>query len=211
MQNNNFAETLASVASEFGVEDTAKHGRGIKPSKRPYFRWTDEQLEQLATLRDEGKSANEIAEALGVSLDKVITKLAAMAARQRAKPETVREQIKQAEQELSTEPVPEAEAEPEQEAETEPSIEAEPEPELNPVSQDLNPTDVDIDRMIFTAFDNVVGKVDDFVTMSGCWRKVLTTIEKQLKELAYLVWEHPNTEESVCQIAAIVAYDEIKA
>lgn len=211
MQNNNFAATLASVASEFGVEDTAKHGRGIKPSKRPYFRWTEEQLEQLATLRDEGKSANEIAEALGVFRDKVITKLAAMAARQRAKPEAVREQIKQAEQELSTEPVPEAEAEPEQEAETEPSVEAEPEPELNPVSQDLNPTDVDLDRMIFTAFDNVVGKVDDFVTMSGCWRKVLTTIEKQLNELAYLVWEHPNTEESVCQIAAIVAYDELKA
>lgn len=211
MSNNNFAETLASVASEFGVEDTAKHGRGIKPSKHPYFRWTDEQLEQLATLRDEGKSANEIAEALGVSRDKVITKLAAMAARQRAKPEAVREQIKQAEQELSTEPVPEAEAEPEQEAKTEPSAEAEPEPELNPVSQDLNPTDVDIDRMIFTAFDNVVGKVDDFVTMSGCWRKVLTTIEKQLNELAYLVWEHPNTEESVCQIAAVIAYDEIRA
>lgn len=211
MQNNNFAETLASVASEFGVEDTAKHGRGIKPSKRPYFRWTDEQLEQLATLRDEGKSANEIAEALGVSSDKVITKLAAMAARQRAKPEAVREQIKQAEHELSTEPVPEAKAEPEQEAETEPSIEAEPEPELNPVSQDLNPTDVDLDRMIFTAFDNVVGKVDDFVTMSGCWRKVLTTIEKQLNELAYLVWEHPNTEKSVCQIAAVIAYDEVRA
>lgn len=211
MQNNNFAETLASVASEFGVEDTAKHGRGIRPSKRPYFRWTDEQLEQLATLRDEGKSAAEIAEALGVSSDKVITKLAAMAARQRAKPEAVREQIKQAEQELSTEPVPEAEAEPEQEAETEPSVEAEPEPELNPVSQDLNPTDVDIDRMIFTAFDNVVGKVDDFVTMSGCWRKALTTIEKQLNELAYLVWEHPNTEKSVCQIAAVIAYDEVRA
>ena len=211
MSNNNFAETLASVASEFGAEDTAKHGRDIKPSKRPYVHWTDEQLEQLATLRDEGKSANEIAEALGVSRDKVITKLAAMAARQRAKPEAVREQIKQAEQELSTEPVPEAEAEPEQEAETEPSIEAEPEPELNPVSQDLNPTDVDLDRMIFTAFDNVVGKVDDFVTMSGCWRKVLTTIEKQLNELAYLVWEHPNTEESVCQIAAVIAYDEIRA
>lgn len=208
MQNNNFAVTLASVASEFGVEDTEKHGRGIKPSKRPYFRWTDEQLEQLATLRDEGKSANEIAEALGVSRDKVITKLAAMAARQRAGSKTP---------EQSTEPVPEVEAEPEQEAETEPSveaepsIEAEPEPELNPVSQDLNPTDVDIDRMIFTAFDNVVGKVDDFVTMSGCWRKVLTTIEKQLNELAYLVWEHPNTEESVCQIAAIIAYDEIRA
>lgn len=206
MSNNNFAETLASVASEFD----SPH-RKPRPSKRPYFRWTDEQLEQLATLRDEGKSAAEIAEALGVSSDKVVTKLAAMAARQRAKPEAVREQIKQAEQELSTEPVPEAEAEPEQEAKTEPSAEAEPEPELNPVSQDLNPTDVDIDRMIFTAFDNVVGKVDDFVTMSGCWRKVLTTIEKQLNELAYLVWEHPNTEESVCQIAAVIAYDEIRA
>ena len=158
MQNNNFAATLASVASEFGVEDTAKHGRGIKPSKRPYFRWTDEQLEQLATLHDEGKSANEIAEALGVSRDKVITKLAAMAARQRAGSKTP---------EQSTEPVPEAEAEPEQEAETEPSVEAEPEPELNPVSQDLNPTDVDIDRMIFTAFDAVVGRVDDF-NKNGC-------------------------------------------
>lgn len=199
MQNNNFAATLASVASEFGVEDTAKHGRGIKPSKRPYFRWTDEQLEQMATLRDEGKSANEIAEALGVSSDKVITKLAAMAARQRAGSKTP---------EPSTEPVPEVEAKPEQEAETEPSVEAEPEPAEEPVEQ---AAPVDVDRMIFTAFDNVVGKVDDFVTMSGCWRKVLTTIEKQLNELAYLVWEHPNTEESVCQIAAIIAYDEVRA
>lgn len=83
------------------------------------------------------------------------------------------------------------------EVSTEPEARAEPKP--------------DLDRMIFTAFDNVVGKVDDFVTMSGCWRKALTTIEKQLNELAYLVWEHPNTEESVCQIAAIIAFDELKA
>ena len=199
MQNNNFAETLASVASEFGVEDTEKHGRGIKPSKRPYFRWTEEQLEQLATLRDEGKSAAEIAEALGVSRDKVITKLAAMAARQRAGSKTP---------EQSTEPVPETEAEPEQEAETELSVEAEPEPAEEPVEQ---AAPVDVDRMIFTAFDNVVGKVDDFVTMSGCWRKVLTSIEKQVREMQYLVEQHPNTEESVCQIAAIIAYDEVRA
>ena len=203
MQNNNFAATLASVASEFGVEDTAKRGNSIKRSKRPYFKWTDEQLEQLATLRDEGKSANEIAEALGVSRDKVITKLAAMAARQRANTdrEPVQEPVEQSEPEQAAEAA----------AEPEPEQEAEPEPELNPVSQDLNPTDVDLDRMIFTAFDNVVGKVDDFVTMSGCWRKVLTTIEKQLNEPAYLVWEHPNTEESVCQIAAVIAYDEVRA
>lgn len=208
MQNNNFAATLASVASEFGVEDTAKHGRGIKPSKRPYFRWTDEQLEQLATLRDEGKSANEIAEALGVSRDKVITKLAAMAARQRAKPEAVREQIKQAEQELSTEPVPEAEAEPEQEAETEPSIEAEPEPAEEPVEQ---AAPVDVDRMIFTAFDAVVGRVDDFNKMAACWRKALSVIEQEIRKLSYIIKQHPDADVSVCEIAAVIAYDEVRA
>ena len=193
MQNNNFAETLASVASEFGVEDTAKHGRGIKPSKRPYFRWTDEQLEQLATLRDEGKSANEIAEALGVSSDKVITKLAAMAARQRTGSKTP---------ELSTEPVPEAEAEPKQEAETEPSVEAEPEPAKEPV---------DVDRMIFTAFDAVVGRVDDFNKMAVCWRKALSVIEQEIRKLSYIIEQHPDADVSVCEIAAVIAYDEVCA
>lgn len=193
MQNNNFAATLASVASEFGVEDTAKHDRGIKPSKRPYFRWTEEQLEQLATLRDEGKSANEIAEALGVSRDKVITKLAAMAARQRTGSKT---------QELSTEPVPEAEAEPEQEAETEPSVEAEPEPVKEPV---------DVDRMIFTAFDAVVGRVDDFNKMAACWRKALSVIEQEIRKLSYIIEQHPDAEDAVCHIAAIIAYDKTNA
>ena len=208
MQNNNFAATLASVASEFGVEDTAKHGRGIKPSKRPYFRWTDEQLEQLATLHDEGKSANEIAEALGVSSDKVITKLAAMAARQRTKPEAVREQIKQAEQELNTEPVPEVEAEPEQEAETEPPVEAEPEPAEEPVEQ---AAPVDVDRMIFTAFDAVVGRVDDFNKMAACWRKALSVIEQEIRKLSYIIEQHPDAEDAVCHIAAIIAYDKTNA
>ena len=193
MQNNNFAETLASVASEFGVEDTAKHGRGIKPSKRPYFRWTDEQLEQLATLRDEGKSANEIAEALGVSSDKVITKLAAMAARQRTGSKTP---------EPSTEPVPEVEAAPEQEAETEPSVEAEPEPAKEPV---------DVDRMIFTAFDAVVGRVDDFNKMAVCWRKALSVIEQEIRKLSYIIEQHPDADVSVCEIAAVIAYDEVCA
>ena len=84
MQNNNFAETLASVASEFGVEDTAKHGRASSRASARTSAGRTSSSEQLATLHDEGKSANEIAEALGVSRDKVITKLAAMAARQRA-------------------------------------------------------------------------------------------------------------------------------
>lgn len=208
MSTNTFTETLAAVASEFGVDSAEKYGNGVKRSKRPYFKWTDEQLEQLTRLHEEGKSANEIAETLGVSRDKVISKLAAMAARQRVN--TDREPVEQPEPEQTVE------AKPEQKQETEPAAPEphephEPEPELNPVSQDLNPTAVDVDRMIFTAFDNVVGKVDDFVTMSGCWRKVLTSIEKQLNELAYLVWEHPNTEEAVCQIAAIIAYDKVQA
>lgn len=208
MQNNNFAATLASVASEFGVEDTAKRGNSIKRSKRPYFKWTDEQLLQLTALRDEGKSANEIAEALGVSRDKVITKLAAMAARQRTKPEAVREQIKQAEHELSTEPVPEAKAEPEQEAETEPSIEAEPEPAEEPVEQ---AAPVDVDRMIFTAFDAVVGRVDDFNKMAACWRKALSVIEQEIRKLSYIIEQHPDAEDAVCHIAAIIAYDKTNA
>ena len=215
MQNNNFAATLASVASEFGVEDTAKHGRGIKPSKRPYFRWTDEQLEQLATLRDEGKSANEIAEALGVSSDKVITKLAAMAARQRTKPEAVREQIKQAEQELSTEPVPEVEAEPEQEAETEPSAEVEPEPVKEPVEQaapvepeepDLDPDMANFDRLVFAAFTELVGKVDDYNKMSHCWRDGLLKIEHHISVMLNVALMYPETEKHISAIAAIVAY-----
>mgnify|MGYP002674876305 CR=1 FL=1 len=171
MQNNNFAATLASVASEFGVEDTAKHGNSIKRSKRPYFKWTDEQLLQLTAMRDEGKSAAEIAEALGVSRDKVITKLAAMAARQRTGSKTPEQSTgTAAEQELSTETVPEAEAEPEQEAETEPSAEVEPEPVEEPVEQvapiepeepDLAPDMANFDRLVFAAFTELVGKVDD--------------------------------------------------
>lgn len=184
MSNNNFAETLASVASEFD----SPH-RKPRPSKRPYFTWTAEQLLRLTVLRDEGKSANEIAEALGVSSDKVVTKLAAMAARQRTGSKTP----EQVEEPPTAEP-----------QDDEDILVAAPVPKLY-VSDEA------FDRMIFTAFDAVVGRVDDFNKMAACWRKVLTTIEKQLNELAYLVWEHPNTEESVCQIAAVIAYDEIRA
>lgn len=189
MSNNNFAETLASVASEFGVEDTAKHGRGIKPSKRPYFRWTDEQLEQLTALRDEGKSAAEIAEALGVSRDKVITKLAAMAARQRAGSK----EPEQVEEPPTAEPT-----------DVEDEIIAAPVPKLY-VSDEA------FDRMIFTAFDAVVGRVDDFNKMAACWRRALSVIEQEIRKLSYIVEQHPNTEESVCQIVAVIAYDEVRA
>ena len=184
MSNNNFAETLASVASEFD----SPH-RKPRPSKRPYFRWTDEQLEQLATLRGEGKSANEIAEALGVSRDKVITKLAAMAARQRTGSKTP---------ELVEEP-PTAEP-----PDDEDILVAAPVPKLY-VSDEA------FDRMIFMAFDWLVGLVDDYDRMANCWRQAIHIIEQHLSGCVALVREHPETEAHLCKIAAIVAYDEIKA
>ena len=194
MQNNNFTATLASVASEFGVEDTAKHGRGIKPSKRPYFRWTDEQLEQLATLRDEGKSANEIAEALGVSRDKVITKLAAMAARQRTGSKTPEQSTETAaEQELSTE--------------TEPA--EEPVEQAAPVESeepDLDPDMANFDRLVFAAFTELVGKVDDYNKMSHCWRDGLLKIEHHISVMLNVALMYPETEKHISAIAAIVAY-----
>ena len=97
-----------------------------------------------------------------------------MAARQRAGSKTP---------EPSTEPVPEVKAEPEQEAETEPSVEAEPEPAEEPVEQ---AAPVDVDRMIFTAFDAVVGRVDDFNKMAACWRKALSVIEQEIRKLSYI-------------------------
>ena len=189
MQNNNFAETLASVASEFGVDTEAAPHRKPRPSKRPYFRWTDEQLEQMAALHSEGKSANEIAEALGVSRDKVITKLAAMAARQRTGSKTP---------ELVEEP-PTAEP-----TDDEDEIIAAPVPKLY-VSDEA------FDRMIFTAFDAVVGRVDDFNKMAVCWRKALSVIEQEIRKLSYIIEQHPDADVSVCEIAAIIAYDELHA
>lgn len=214
MQNNNFAETLASVASEFGVEDTAKHGRGIKPSKRPYFRWTDEQIEQLVDFVDQQKTAEEIAVALCVPVDRVKIKLAALKAKvPRVKPPKAEPVTPKPEP--STEPVPEAEAEPEQEAETEPSVKAEPEPVKKPVVQaepiepeepDLDPDMANFDRLVFAAFTELVGKVDDYNKMSHCWRDGLLKIEHHISVMLNVALMYPETEKHISAIAAIVAY-----
>lgn len=143
----------------------------------------------MTALRDEGKSAAEIAEMLGVSSDKVVTKLAAMAARQRA-----------------------GSKEPEQVEEPPTAESQDDEGELVAVRvPKVQVSDEALDRMIFTAFDAVVGRVDDFNKMTACWRKALTVIEQEIRKLSYIVEQHPNTEESVCQIAAVIAYDEIRA
>ena len=185
MSNNNFAETLASVASEFD----SPH-RKPRQSKRPYFRWTDEQIEQLVDLVDQQKTAEEIAVELCVPLDRVKSKLATLKAKvpsvkpPRAKPEPLELTL--------VEP-----KEPETHEETHEETHAEP-----PVA---------LDRVIFTAFNEFVGLVDDFDRTADCWRQAIHIIEQHLSGCVALVREHPETEESVCRIAAIVAYDELKA
>lgn len=171
MSNNNFAETLASVASEFD----SPH-RKPRPSKRPYFRWTDEQIEQLVDLVDQQKTAEEIAVALCVPVDRVKIKLAALKAKvPSVKPSKVK----------PVTPNPE------------PSTEPEP------------PTNIDC--MIFMAFDQLVGLVDDYDRMANCWRQAMHTIEQHLSGCVALVREHPETEPHLCKIAAIIAYDELNA
>ena len=72
-------------------------------------------------------------------------------------------------------------------------------------------SDEAFDRMIFTAFDAVVGRVDDFNKMAACWRKALSVIEQEIRKLSYIIEQHPDADVSVCEIAAVIAYDEIKA
>lgn len=186
-----FTETLNSVASEFGVEPDSNPHREPRPSKRLYFHWTDEQIEQLVDLVDQQKTAEEIAVALCVPVDRVKIKLAALKAKvpsvkpSKAEPVTPKP-------EPSTEPVPEVSTEPE-------APESEPEPPTN------------IDCMIFMAFDQLVGLVDDYDRMANCWRQAMHTIEQHLSGCVTLVREHPETEPHLCKIAAIIAYDEIMA
>ena len=68
-----------------------------------------------------------------------------------------------------------------------------------------------LDRMIFTAFDAVVGRVDDFNKMAACWRKALSVIEQEIRKLSYIIEQHPDADVSVCEIAAVIAYDEVCA
>lgn len=51
-----FTETLAAVASEFGVEPDSNPHREPRQSKRPYFRWTEEMTEKLVDLVDQQKT-----------------------------------------------------------------------------------------------------------------------------------------------------------
>lgn len=153
--------------------------------KKPYFKWSREQTEQLVSLIDEQKTVPEIAAVLGVPEDKVHTKLKVL----RAKVPGVKK--------AKSAPVP---------AETAPKAQDAPAAADKPAEPVA-----DLDRLVFRAFDTLVGKVDDFDRMADCWREALRLIEKQLDGCAVLLRQHPDTEEHLAVIAAIVAYDELRA
>lgn len=83
------------------------------------------------------------------------------------------------------------------------------EPENAPETHTEPPTN--IDRMVFEAFSEFVGLVDDYGRTADCWRQAMHTIEQHLSGCVALVREHPETETHLCKVAAIVAYDEIHA
>ena len=172
---NKFAEDLRAAASEFGVDTEAAPHREPRPSKRPYFRWTEEMTEKLVNLIDQQKTAEEIAAALCIPLDRVKAKLTALKAKV-------------------------------------PSVSVKP-PKAEPVNAPEPPTEppIDVDRIIFAAFSEFIGLVDNYDRTAGCWRKALRLIEKQLEGCTAMIAQHPDTETHLCKVAAIVAYDELKA
>jgi len=177
-----FTETLTAVASEFGVDAASSTHHKPKESKRPYFRWTAEMTEKLVDLVDQQKTAEEIAVELCIPLDRVKSKLTALKAKVQSVVKPPKAEPVTPKPEPSTEPVPEVSAEP-----------------------------VALDRIIFAAFSAFVGLVDNYDRTADCWRQAMHTIEQHLSGCVTLVREHPETEESVCRIAAIIAYDELNA
>ena len=176
-----FTETLAAVASEFGVEPDSNPHREPRQIKRPYFRWTEEMTEKLVDLVDQQKTAEEIAVELCIPLDRVKNKLAMLKAKVPSVKPSKTEPVTP-KPEPSTEPVPEVSTEP-----------------------------VALDRIIFAAFSEFVGLVDNYDRTADCWRKALRLIEKQLDGCTAMIAQHPETETHLCKVAAIIAYDELKA
>ena len=176
-----FTEDLRAVVSEFGVEPDSNPHREPRQSKRPYFRWTEEMTEKLVDLIDQQKTAEEIAVELCIPLDCVKRKLTALKARV---PSVMPPKAEPAtpKPEPSTEPVPEVSTEP-----------------------------VALDRIIFAAFSEFIGLVDNYDRTADRWRKALRLIEKQLDGCTAMIAQHPETETHLCKIAAIIAYDELKA
>lgn len=70
-------DAIRNTAEKKAAAETEKE----TSSERTYFRWSKEQTDKLVALVDKQKTAEEIAETLGVPLDKVRNKLAMLKAK----------------------------------------------------------------------------------------------------------------------------------
>lgn len=179
-----FTESLRAAASDFGVGTEAAPHREPRQSKRPYFCWTEEMTEKLVDLVDQQKTAEEIAVELCIPVERVRTKLTALKAKVPS--------VKPSKADSKFEP-----KEPETHEETHEETHAEP-----PIA---------LDRVIFTAFDELVGRVDDFDRMAANWRHALTLMESYLRDQFGTIRSCPDTAKHFAAIAAILAQSEINA
>ena len=70
---------------------------------------------------------------------------------------------------------------------------------------------ITLDRVIFRAFDELVGRVDDFDRMAANWRCALTLMESYLRDQFGTIRSCPDTAKHFAAIAAILAQSEINA
>ena len=77
---------------------------------------------------------------------------------------------------------------------------------IEPEEPDLDPDMANFDRLVFAAFTELVGKVDDYNKMSHCWRDGLLKIEHHISVMLNVALMYPETEKHISAIAAIVAY-----
>ncbi len=70
---------------------------------------------------------------------------------------------------------------------------------------------ITLDRVIFRAFDELVGRVDDFDRMAANWRHALTLMESYLRDQFGTIRSCPDTAKHFAAIAAILAQSEINA
>ena len=81
------------------------------------------------------------------------------------------------------------------------------------VETNVNPApDPLLDELIFDAFDQATAMcINDRLPVKRRWRQMLGRIEEQLAGCASIVREHPDAEEHLTALVAVIATDELRA
>lgn len=172
-----------SIRRQVEAEVASTDKRRTPAEGRTYFKWTDDMTARLVDLIDLGKDVNDIAAALQVPVEKVVSKCKTMRAKM-----------------ISGTPAPKATIE-----EDKPAPVAAP-PEDKPIS--AKPTQ-QMDRVIYGALNQLEAMIDDFEGMVRIWRHALELIELWALGLQKQIERYPQAESHFAAIGAIVAYDEI--